>query len=593
MPYPATPSYYEKFLGLNDGTTTELGEFEAARLENLYVWNRGDELRRRNGTSIFIDDLPIDQLDYLSWNRLETTNFLLGVCNTNVLNFLTPSPYTMTGGNGRFTVGQECEGAQINNKVYIGNGLDPNVRVNISGEVDQSIPEQPTNTNMTAIISGAGVLTGQYNYQVTFFSADGIDSQPGLVPALVATASNAVQLQLIPIADSGSDSQGRRIWRTIQGGTQYYLLTTISDNTTVDFYDNIADVDVDTTIVLDETVVGFPPCKYLANFQDRLVGMFCATSEGDRKTLYISDYQIPEICRIIAPLDEVDDPSFGMRIPVPDEGTGLVVLGNVLLIFCRGSAYRLIGDNPNNWSFDKWIDIGCMSHRSLQVYRNLLFWMGPDGIYMGEGQGSNIQVTRISDPIREELNAMTADGFVNSTGFVWDNRYYICFEDVAFYYDTVFRVWGKLTNWTWGRTTVSRNTGLAKELIYAGKIAVGEIWQLETGSDDDGDVIPTVWRSKTKDMGQFGRQKRMHKVLVSWKSTSGTATVTLYRGAGELIQTFTKDIGIPDRTGGEIASLDSRCGENARDELFAIQIECETEEDYRLTQAGWLWTLST
>jgi len=593
MPYPATPSYSEKFLGLNDGTSTEIQDFEAARLQNLYVWNRGEELRRRNGTQPFVTDLPNPQLDFLGWYRLETANKLLAVDNRNVLDLLRHTPYLLPGGVNRFTIGEECNGAQIINKVYIGNGLDPNVRVDVSGNVKQLMPSQPPSGTVGSP-SGVGTLNGFYTYQITFLSADGIDSEPSVETAIITAVNNsAIALTNIPVAASSENSTGRRIWRNVNGGTVKYLIATINNNTTTVYLDTVTDDLVDTSVVLDTSIVRFPPCKYLVNFQERLAGIFCGTSEGDKKTLYISDYQIPEICRLISPLDEVDDPTFGMRIPIPDEAVGLAVLGNVLIVFCRGTAYRLIGDNPNNWSFDKWIDNGCMSHRTIQVYRNFLFWLGSDGIYLGEGQGSNIQVTRISDPIREEVMAITANGFVNSTGFCWDDRYYICFEDQAYYYDTTYRIWGKLTNWTWGRTTVSRNTGLAKELIYAGQIATGEVWKLESGSDDDGVPIATAWRSKTKDMGQFGRQKRIHRVIVAWKATSGTATVTLYRGAGEFIQTFTKDISIPDRVGGEISSLDSRCGENSRDELFAIQVECDTMSDYRITQAGWLWTLST
>ena len=107
----------------------------------------------------------------------------------------------------------------------------------------------PTPGSMTATAaSGSGLSTGVYQYFVTFV-INSNETQPNLViayPVSVTTTSgnNQVNLATIPTY-SGSWAATRKIYRTQVGGvvatSTFYLLTTISDNTTTVYTDSTPD----------------------------------------------------------------------------------------------------------------------------------------------------------------------------------------------------------------------------------------------------------------------------------------------------------------------------------------------------------------
>lgn len=104
-------------------------------------------------------------------------------------------------------------------------------------------------TVCTAALAGIGagsVTNGVHLYKVTFVTANGETELGYHVPsASVTVANNAVngKVQLTNIA-LGAASDGvtaRRIYRTWAGGSIYYLIATINDNTTTTYLDNATD----------------------------------------------------------------------------------------------------------------------------------------------------------------------------------------------------------------------------------------------------------------------------------------------------------------------------------------------------------------
>ncbi len=593
MPRPTTISVYERFLGLNSGEATEIGEFQASTLQNFYIANEAQELVRRNGTSPTIDSLGAGNLDMLRWVRINGVEWLMGSYGGHVLNLQGDPPYFVPGCLNRLTSGRDASSAFINNELIIGDGLAQNVR--FDGEtVAQVMLGQPasgtTLAEFGALFDG---LAGTYSYRFAFLSADGRSSQASVATSgVTVVAASGITLTGIPTC-SELDCTGVEVYRTINGGTQYYLVATLANGTTT-YVDTVLDTAVDTSLVLDEVAVRFPPCQILVNFQERLAGILSDSSEGDNQTLYVSNYQEPEYCPLIAPLDGVDNPVFGARFPLPDAPVGLANLGNVLIVFLRGSAYRLIGQDPNNWDLHKWHDHGTVAHRSIQTYKNMMLWLGPDGVYSMEGSAAGVTTRRISDDITSSLEEITATDMGLAHAFVWDDKYFLCFPSAAFYFDLKYRVWGEHTGWLWRASTVTQNTGSAKERIYAALYGEAQVWQLEIGSTDDEAPILAVWASKDKNLGQYGRDKRVHRVLATFKTGTGEASGLLYRGAGELIQVIEQDLSSVKRTGSAISIMDKRAVSAARDEYFRLEIRTATEDDvFRILQAGFTWSLAT
>ncbi len=92
----------------------------------------------------------------------------------------------------------------------------------------------------TVVAGSAGNLTGNYQYAITYVTANG-ETNMGAASAVVSPSSQQVNLTNIPTAASGLGVTARNIYRTTAGGTTYLLLTTISDNVTTTYTDNTVD----------------------------------------------------------------------------------------------------------------------------------------------------------------------------------------------------------------------------------------------------------------------------------------------------------------------------------------------------------------
>ncbi|MEM2593205.1 MAG: hypothetical protein QXI60_11520, partial [Thermofilaceae archaeon] len=102
----------------------------------------------------------------------------------------------------------------------------------------EQIPAPPAPT--VAVNPTPGNLNGTYYYRITFVNAVG-ETETGAVSAAVNPVNQQVDLSNIPIGPPGTIA--RRIYRTTAGGppTLMRLVTTINDNTTTTYTDNVPD----------------------------------------------------------------------------------------------------------------------------------------------------------------------------------------------------------------------------------------------------------------------------------------------------------------------------------------------------------------
>jgi hypothetical protein len=98
-------------------------------------------------------------------------------------------------------------------------------------------------------VAGAGLNVQTYSYQVTFLTQGG-ETLPGPAVTVTTTSGNQqVRLTNIPFAPAQplmpgvatNNVIGRNIYRTQDGGSAFYLLTTLQDNTTTTYIDSTAD----------------------------------------------------------------------------------------------------------------------------------------------------------------------------------------------------------------------------------------------------------------------------------------------------------------------------------------------------------------
>ncbi len=104
-----------------------------------------------------------------------------------------------------------------------------------------------------AVNTTAGNLNGTYHYQVTYINGTG-ETIGSYSSAAVAPVNQQVDLTNIP-TDSATTRgiTGRKIYRTKAGGSAYFLVTTINDDTTTTYTDNLADASLGAAIPTTNT----------------------------------------------------------------------------------------------------------------------------------------------------------------------------------------------------------------------------------------------------------------------------------------------------------------------------------------------------
>lgn len=109
----------------------------------------------------------------------------------------------------------------------------------------------PPPIGMSAIVASGTVLgVGTYQYVVTFLSPGG-ETSPSPITLVTTTINNQiVSLSSIPLANNlttlaGATTNtiiGRNLYRTLVGGSTFYLVTTLPDNITTSYSDNTPDM---------------------------------------------------------------------------------------------------------------------------------------------------------------------------------------------------------------------------------------------------------------------------------------------------------------------------------------------------------------
>lgn len=114
-------------------------------------------------------------------------------------------------------------------------------RARIDASNQEPAPGAPTAALISPAAAG-NVDNGAHRYLVTFVTADG-ETQAGTPTAAVTVADKAVngKVSLTSIPLGGSAVTARKLYRTLAGGSVYYLLATLADNTTTIYTDNTAD----------------------------------------------------------------------------------------------------------------------------------------------------------------------------------------------------------------------------------------------------------------------------------------------------------------------------------------------------------------
>lgn len=105
---------------------------------------------------------------------------------------------------------------------------------------------EPVPSALTAALASTPIAgnvdNGAHRYRCTFVTADG-ETSGGDISSAVTVADKSVngKVALTAIPIGGAFVTARKIYRTAAAGSTYLLLTTLADNTTTTYTDNVAD----------------------------------------------------------------------------------------------------------------------------------------------------------------------------------------------------------------------------------------------------------------------------------------------------------------------------------------------------------------
>ena len=231
-------------------------------------------------------------------------------------------------------------------------------------------------TDPTAADNGAGTMAaGTYKYRITFknsVTGHRSNANPTGVSVTIA-ASRQVQLTVIPTSSDAQVDQ-REVWRTLVGGTVYFLLATIADNASTTYNDNTADASVGSTELPTDNAP--PNAAYNVTVGPHYGRAFWTAINltGQKGRVVYSPVSRPESDQGFIDISNDDDPT----------QTAVIWNGSVW-VWTEGKLYQIIGTTePFTWREVQGAP-GTTNPETVCVTPYGILYQSHDGLYLFNG----------------------------------------------------------------------------------------------------------------------------------------------------------------------------------------------------------------
>jgi len=237
--------------GLLDGWTFCGGIYEVQNaidiLDNLLKQSKSQLYRNPDGKFsliVYNSSASVDYINYKFDKDNNITNLKVSQSNHDDIISQVKINYALDRATGNFRKTSYIQAVKKFSGTYLNETIDG---TEPAWDVDDGTVFQKENAPgaCTATLAGAGagnLDNDVYSYKVTFVTAIG-ETEAGTVSNEITVVDNGTdgQIDLSGIPTGNSLVTSRKIYRTEGGGSTYLLLTTLSDNTTTIYRDNIAD----------------------------------------------------------------------------------------------------------------------------------------------------------------------------------------------------------------------------------------------------------------------------------------------------------------------------------------------------------------
>lgn len=399
-------------------------------------------------------------------------------------------------------------------------------------------------TTAPSVAAGAaGIPNGDYRFRVAFKrvpAANSIDpgaeSSMGTISASVTVANQMVDLTNIPIS-TDPQVNARAIY--VEIGGQWYLATTLNDNTTTTYSYNQADVDV----VLNEqgrTDRNPPPdtLKIIEQHKDVTYG-------SDGRLLKWS---------ILDEFEAWSDLKRSSNAFQTDDGTQITgIRSHIDLVVTKSrSLFVRAGDDVSYTVTKKINNSGCDARNSMVVKDGLLYYHAHDGFRVFDGNESSLIQRNIQNLINGPADERVVYAAENSRivgcvyssnlvdAFLWAVPTRAGFSESVFYYSNDFQTIDSLASeqravgiWSeWDQMDarflfVGKDSATGFDKLYSCGRA-GQMRELNTGFTDLGSPINPVYRQVDLFFGEEVGVKRLRDSFFVATLKEGFPTSTYY-----------------------------------------------------------------
>jgi len=535
---PYLEYYQNRFAGLNTNSEKSLQIIEATVCSNAKIDNDGSLMSRlgyaeRNGTAV--TGTP----NMISIYRWEGESKFIASGGTNLYVGAETSPYNFTSIKSGLTSGGKWSFAPYQDQLYMCDGNN-NLKYDGTNVVTWGI-ETPDVDSTTATATGSGSFGGDFDYKISYVVNN---SQEGNASALFTvddTGTTFASINLANIPTGEADTVSRKIYRTKTGDSVFYLLATISNNTTTTYTDTTADASLGTaTAPSDKGAPGV--CKFCIEHNNFIF----AVNAGTPTRLIFSTQTDADIFPAANYWD------------FPRDITGICSFAGTLWVFTQNYIYPIYGNDTTDFQRDMTPQFfpGTVSHRSIVVTELGIFYLAKDGVYNFNGSAIQLVSARIAGDENNEIEDILDTYKANSCAGYFEGKYYLSVttsgttNNETYIFDTIAnREVPDVPTGHWSIYTYGFNDfNVWEDGTFFGAGNSGYIYQLESGNDDGTTDAAITMSYATKPLelpdpdGVTGGVFRIREVIVWASLATDTLTVKLDVQNETQTQTYTKSI---------------------------------------------------
>jgi len=460
--------------------------------------------------------------------------------NQTMIAFSNGSAYTLDGSSfitiassqSNYTPGIRVASSEYENHLFSCDGLAVPYKYNGTDWTRHGV--YPPTTTSTVATNAAGLLTGSYNYKVTFENSQVVQGDVGPASVTFTAASESILVSAIPVAPQSYGVSSRNIYRTITSGVEYYLAGTINDNTTTSFVDNVEDDALGATAPTDNGV----PSKYgiIKYHQDRLF----INDVGNPNLVKYSELTNPYVFKALNFLT-VGDNSFDIVKSFEVYENGLLVFGKrtTTLIYMPDT-------DPVNW-----VKIVLNGHYGssspfgmAKIKNQVIFPATENGEFVGLGvvSGASFQPSAtlltvsasgsdlLSDKIEDQMNLVQQGEIENISSITFKEKVYISVtygsgetkNNRIYVLDSSISNLSrkqKITMVPWSGISAEQFTIYDNNLYSASSLSDGFVYKMLDGTyNDDSTAIDSYYETKEftgfKGDENFSKDFRYLRMLV-------------------------------------------------------------------------------